>query len=430
MDRPSVAMFDPSTTTCRCSGASMSTRVDRPRGGCCTSSAAAYSAAMDDPTGEVTDLLQHLIRNECVNDGTDESGHEARSADRAADVPRGRRARPRARSRPRRAERTSSPASRAPTPRRRRLLLMGHTDVVPVNPDGWRHDPVRRRAHRRRGVGPRRGRHAQPHRVDGGRHQAPRRRRASARRARSSTSASPTRRRSARYGADHLVEHEARRRARRLRDHRVGRHPDPEPDAGCKLPVIVGEKGSHWCTLRVTGTPGPRLAALQDRQRAGQGGRGRAPPRRVRARDADPRHLAPVPRGHGLPRASSSAPLLDPDRLRGAAATTLPLGHGPPVPRVHPHDVRADDRPRRHEDQRHPRPRRPRDRHPHAAGPGRAPRCAPCSTRPSATSPARCELIASNDDPSTASPIDTPLWDALGRVTAGVLRGRERSSRS
>ena len=24
------------------------------------------------------------------------------------------------------------------------LLLMGHTDVVPVTPDGWREDPVRR----------------------------------------------------------------------------------------------------------------------------------------------------------------------------------------------------------------------------------------------------------------------------------------------
>ena len=30
---------------------------------------------------EVTDLLQHLIRNACVNDGTLESGHEVRSAD-------------------------------------------------------------------------------------------------------------------------------------------------------------------------------------------------------------------------------------------------------------------------------------------------------------------------------------------------------------
>ena len=33
---------------------------------------------------ETTDLLQHLIRNECVNDGTPASGHEIRSADTLA----------------------------------------------------------------------------------------------------------------------------------------------------------------------------------------------------------------------------------------------------------------------------------------------------------------------------------------------------------
>ena len=32
-------------------------------------------------TEEATDLLQHLIRNRCVNDGTAASGHEQRSAD-------------------------------------------------------------------------------------------------------------------------------------------------------------------------------------------------------------------------------------------------------------------------------------------------------------------------------------------------------------
>ena len=36
---------------------------------------------MADLTAEVTDLLQHLIRNACVNDGTTESGNEARSVD-------------------------------------------------------------------------------------------------------------------------------------------------------------------------------------------------------------------------------------------------------------------------------------------------------------------------------------------------------------
>jgi len=35
----------------------------------------------------------------------------------------------------------------------------------------------------------------------------------------------------------------------------------------------------------------------------------------------------------------------------------------------------------------------------------------------------KVELIASQDDPSTASPIDTPLWDALGRVTQRFYQG-------
>ncbi len=35
----------------------------------------------DQLTGEVTELLQQLIRNQCVNDGSPESGEEVRSAD-------------------------------------------------------------------------------------------------------------------------------------------------------------------------------------------------------------------------------------------------------------------------------------------------------------------------------------------------------------
>lgn len=91
-------------------------------------------------TGETVELLQHLIRNECVNDGRAESGHESRSADvlraylegggldvttfeptpgRASVVAR---------------IEGSDPA--APT-----LCLMGHTDVVPVSPAGWSRDP-------------------------------------------------------------------------------------------------------------------------------------------------------------------------------------------------------------------------------------------------------------------------------------------------
>ncbi|MSX32662.1 MAG: peptidase M20 family protein, partial [Actinobacteria bacterium] len=36
---------------------------------------------LDDPTAEVTEVLQAFIRNACVNDGTPDSGGEVRSAD-------------------------------------------------------------------------------------------------------------------------------------------------------------------------------------------------------------------------------------------------------------------------------------------------------------------------------------------------------------
>src|SRR3954453_11184297 len=94
----------------------------------------------DDPPEEVTDLLQHLIRNACVNDGTRESGHESRSVDvlaqylgtsgidtsifEAVD------------GRANLVARIEGSDPDAPT-----LLLMGHTDVVPVSPQRWRHDP-------------------------------------------------------------------------------------------------------------------------------------------------------------------------------------------------------------------------------------------------------------------------------------------------
>src|SRR4051812_14803202 len=94
----------------------------------------------DDPTAEVTDLLQNMIRNACVNDGTAGSGHEERTvellhgyfAGTGLDV-----------------ETYAPVAGRASLvtriegsdPSAPTLMLMGHTDVVPANPDGWRRDP-------------------------------------------------------------------------------------------------------------------------------------------------------------------------------------------------------------------------------------------------------------------------------------------------
>lgn len=91
-------------------------------------------------TNETVELLQALIRNQCVNDGTRESGQEERSARllrdelegsgvdlEMIDILPGR----------------SSLIARWPgrDPKAPALCLMGHTDVVPVSPEGWTHDP-------------------------------------------------------------------------------------------------------------------------------------------------------------------------------------------------------------------------------------------------------------------------------------------------
>ena len=93
-----------------------------------------------DLTAEVTELLQQLIRNACVNDGTAESGQEVRNADLLRTYLEGAgldletyEPTPGRSSIVTRIEGTDPSA---PT-----LCLMGHTDVVPVTPEGWRRDP-------------------------------------------------------------------------------------------------------------------------------------------------------------------------------------------------------------------------------------------------------------------------------------------------
>jgi len=96
--------------------------------------------APTDLTNKTIDLLQHLIRNECVNEGTEESGQEIRNADLlqtyieggGVDVERFDAA----------PGRTSIVARMVGTdPDAPSLCLNGHTDVVPVNPDTWDRDP-------------------------------------------------------------------------------------------------------------------------------------------------------------------------------------------------------------------------------------------------------------------------------------------------
>ena len=94
----------------------------------------------DSITGQTVELLQTLIRNACVNDGTAGSGYESRSADVLQNYLEGP---------------GISIERFEPTPGRASLVariegidpdapsvcLMGHTDVVPVDPNGWSRDP-------------------------------------------------------------------------------------------------------------------------------------------------------------------------------------------------------------------------------------------------------------------------------------------------
>ena len=208
-------------------------------------------------TAETVELLQTMIRNGCVNDGTPSSGFEHRNADTlhaflgdaGFDV---------ARFEPNRgpglARRThGGPRTGAPS-----LCLMGHTDVVPVNPEGWT------RAHSAASSstarpGPRCGdaahRHAEPHRVDGRGVPAARHARASDPEAISIYFAVADEESGSAHGARWMADHEADAiRADYVLTENGGLHSGPAeaPYVG----VNVGEKGVAWRRLRVRGTPG------------------------------------------------------------------------------------------------------------------------------------------------------------------------------
>ncbi len=96
--------------------------------------------AIDRLTGDTVALVQQAIRNACVNDGTAESGHEVDSADliegylagSGLDVQR---------VEPTPGRRTIVTRIEGTDPGAPTLCLLGHTDVVPVNPAGWTHEP-------------------------------------------------------------------------------------------------------------------------------------------------------------------------------------------------------------------------------------------------------------------------------------------------
>ena len=136
---------------------------------------------------------------------------------------------------------------------------------------------------------------------------------------------------------------------------------------GTRVTVTTGEKGIAWRRLRVVGTPGHgsmpfgtdnalvkaaevvrRLVAFRPRSQVTDTWRAYVaaarPPGRAGGRAHRPRPGVGDVRGH------RRSP------------------HRQARPRVHPHDVLAQRRARRREDERDPRRRRDRRRHPHAAG--------------------------------------------------------------
>lgn len=366
---------------------------------------------------EVTDLLQHLIRNECVNDGTESSGHEVRSADllqsylegsgldleRYEPVP----------GRTSLVGRIEGTDPEAPT-----LLLMGHTDVVPVNPDGWSHDPF--------------GGELIDGEVWG---------RGAVDMLNLTASMAVAVKHLARgdfrpkgtliylavadeealgaLGAQHLVDHEPDAIRADYVITESGGIPIPSP-TGVKLPVIVGEKGSFWVKLRVKGTPGHGSQPYKTDNAL------------VTAAAVVQRIAEYQPRTeiHAIWRqflegmdypTELVGSLLDPDAFVDAC-DQLPVGMGRQfhacthttfAPTIAHGGTKINVIPDRVDLQIDIRT---------LPGHGDAEVRAMLDEALGDLAP-KVELIAAAADPSTASPMDTPLWDALGRVTQQFYAG-------
>jgi acetylornithine deacetylase/succinyl-diaminopimelate desuccinylase-like protein len=371
-----------------------------------------------DPSAEVTDLLQHLIRNACVNDGTRASGGEVRSADLLAgyfdgsglDIGRYEPA-------PGRTSVVARLEGRDPTAPT--LLLMGHTDVVPVTADRWRRDPFGGEL------------------VDGevwGRGAIDMLNltasMAVATRALATSGFRPEgtlvflavadEEALGTWGADHLTRHEADAVRADYVVTESGGIPVVGGDGGVRLPVMVGEKGSCWCTLRVSGTPGhaslpyatdnalvtaahvvDRLASFRPQ---------------ARLDDTWRRFLADLALPDDL-----AAALADPARI-DAALADLPVGmaqqfhactHTTIAPTVVHGGTKTNVIPDRVDLQLDIR-----------TLPGQTAADVRALLDEALGDLAeRVEIVDAFDDPATGSPVDTPLWDSLARVTDAFYAG-------
>jgi acetylornithine deacetylase/succinyl-diaminopimelate desuccinylase-like protein len=367
---------------------------------------------------DATELLRTLIRNACVNDGTPASGHEERNADaleayfagsglafeRHAAAP----------GRVSLLTRIQGSDRKAPT-----LMLMGHTDVVPANPSGWERDPFG--AELVDGIVWGRGATDMLHIT--------------------STMAVATRRLAKSgfaprgtliylavadeeagsvYGASYLTKEKFDAVKSDYVITESGGVPIPTR-SGVKLPVTVGEKGVNWRRLVVKGTPGhgsmpfrtdnALVTAAEVVRRVAE--------YQPKARILD--EWRSYVRELELP-AELAAALTDPDRVLDAASHLEPLGlarmahacthttfspnvvHGGSKINVIPDRIAIDVDVR--------------------ALPGVSPLDVDAMLKEVLGDLAsRVEIEASRGQEGSRTSLDTPLADALGRVTQALVPG-------
>src|SRR4051794_11142993 len=219
------------------------------------------------------------------------------------------------------------------------------------------------------------------------------------------------------WGADHLVSNE---RAAVEADYVItesGGFQMPAP-SGPRLPVLVGEKGSYWCRLSVKGTPGHASQPFRTDNAL-------VTAAEVIRRLAEYRPQAQI---HDIWRQfiegiefppEIAEPLLDADRI-AEFCEVLPLGlareahacthttfaptiiHGGTKTNVIPDDVSIEVDIRTLPGQR-------------AADVHKMVEDALGDLLPMVS------ITPFDDNESTASPVETPLWDSLGRVTARMV---------
>lgn len=366
----------------------------------------------DHLTNEATALLQDLIRNACVNDGQVDSGDEIRSSDLLTGYLEGTGAELQ-HYEPQPGRRSLLAKIEGSDPTAPTLMLMGHTDVVPVNADGWSRDPFGAELD----DGMIWGRGA----VDM-LNLTSTMAVAFAHLARSGFTPRGTllflavadEEALGTWGAKYLVEHELDAMRSDYVITESGGYQVPTK-AGIRLPIMVEEKGTYWSKITVSGTPSHASQSYKTDNAlvtAAEIVRRIAEYRpEVQIGETWRRYVA----GLGLPEE-----LIDPDRVDDLI-DGLPLGiariahsctHTTMAPTIAHGGTKTNiipDHVELHVDVR--------------TLPGQGGDAARDLLLDAIGDLADRVEITSNDDPSTASPTDTPLWDSLSRVTSRLCEG-------